>query len=61
MWIVYNQEDSWELGYSVESEKEAINICESNPNELAYIYVDFPYIQAEVGFYDFETDTLYRG
>lgn len=57
MWIVYNRQDSWQLGYSVSSEKEAVNICESNP-ELTYEYVEYPYIQAEVGYYDFELDML---
>lgn len=38
MWIVFNSEDYWEQGYSVENESEALEICNSNPL-MDYIYV----------------------
>lgn len=38
MWIVFNSEDFWEQGYSVENESEALEICNSNPL-MDYIYV----------------------
>lgn len=38
MWMVFNSEDSWEQGYSVANESEALEICNSNP-EMDYCYV----------------------
>ena len=32
MWFVYYKEDSWECGWSVESEKEALQYCNENPD-----------------------------
>ena len=42
MWIVYNKEDSWQCGWSVNSEQEAIAECERDKN-LTYKYIGFPY------------------
>jgi hypothetical protein len=38
MWIVYNKEDSWECGYSVNSRAEAEAECDKN-EDLTYRYV----------------------
>ncbi len=38
MWIVYNSEDTWQNGYSVSSENEAREICETD-YEMTFIYV----------------------
>lgn len=38
MWYVYNIQDSWQLGWVVESEKVAKEFCKNNP-EYTYIYV----------------------
>ena len=37
-WVVYNKQDSWEVGFEVPTEKEAIEYCNNNP-EYTYIYV----------------------
>ena len=40
MWIVYNREDSWECGFQVKSEKEAISYCKENQDyTYKYIYL----------------------
>ena len=38
MWIVYFHEDSWECGFEVPTEKEAVEYCEENEG-YRYIYV----------------------
>lgn len=38
MWMVYNREDSWESGYSVATESEAMEICNSDLS-MTYCYV----------------------
>lgn len=38
MWIVFNREDSWECGWQVKSEAEAIRQCKENET-LTYVYV----------------------
>ena len=38
MWIVYNREDSWEWGWQVDNETEAITECLLDEN-LTYIYI----------------------
>ena len=38
MWIVYNVNDSWEVGYSVSNETEAREICE-NDTEMTFAYI----------------------
>lgn len=38
MWYVYNIEDSWQCGWTVENEQEAIQQCMAN-EELTYCYV----------------------
>lgn len=38
MWMVFNREDSWECGYSVTNEVEALNICK-NDKTMDYCYV----------------------
>ena len=38
MWIVYNKEDSWECGYSVNSRAEAEAECDKD-EDLTYRYV----------------------
>lgn len=39
MWIVYNRQDSWECGFEVHTENEAIEFCSEN-EEYTYKYVD---------------------
>ena len=38
MWIVYNKQDTWECGWVVYSEAEAIRQCKED-DSLTYIYV----------------------
>ena len=38
MWYVFNKEDSWECGWSVDSEKDAIKQCDADTS-LNYCYV----------------------
>lgn len=38
MWIVYFHEDSWQCGFEVPTEKEAVEYCEENEG-YRYIYV----------------------
>lgn len=38
LWIVYNREDSWEHGFEVPTETEAIEYCR-NYQEFTYTYV----------------------
>ena len=38
MWMVFNHEDSWECGYSVASESEAMEICNADPS-MMYMYI----------------------
>lgn len=38
MWYVYNCQDSWQCGYSVASESEAIVICDTD-DTMTYCYV----------------------
>lgn len=38
MWIVYRKYDSWECGFEVPTEKEAIEYCKEE-EEYRYIYV----------------------
>lgn len=41
MWYVFNAEDSWEHGFVVSSEKEAIEICKDDETGMTvYRYVD---------------------
>ena len=37
MWYVYNKQDSWECGWEVETEDEAIQQCKED-EELTYCY-----------------------
>lgn len=38
MWYVYNRQDTWQCGWEVETESEAIEFC-NDDNELTYCYV----------------------
>ena len=38
MWIVYNREDSWECGFEVKTETDAIDYCRQYQN-YTYIWV----------------------
>lgn len=42
MWYVYNRQDSWQCGWVVKSEEEALKQCIEN-DELTYKYVDESY------------------
>lgn len=32
MWIIYYKDDSWQCGWSVESEQEALQYCKKHPD-----------------------------
>ena len=38
MWYVFNRQDSWECGWTVKSQREAIKQCAEDEN-LTYCYV----------------------
>ena len=40
MWIVYHHEDSWQCGWEVPTEREAVEYCKENP-EYRYKYVQW--------------------
>ena len=41
MWIVYNREDSWEHGFEVPTETEAIEYCRNYQGfTYTYVYLD---------------------
>ena len=42
MWYVYNRQDSWQCGWVVKSEEEALKQCIEN-DELTCKYVDESY------------------
>ena len=39
MWYVFNKQDSWQEGWTVSNEAEAVKQCEADEN-LTYMYVN---------------------
>lgn len=45
MWIVFDNQEDWLQGYSVNNEAEALEICNRN-SDMTYQYVDMCIITA---------------